>query len=262
MSCFLYYLPNHTREMISRQEIERAGLGHAFAPHSEPICNALRGSGPDGGQGAIVTLSDRYNYKPAEQTWEQGVGYWVGMWKDSPPTPDDLQRKEIVPGDMVTLGDDNAWIVPKARRWSMEDDPAAWPQPDIELERRIVFKADSQGRHRPFYGAVVPKLAELWGLAETDLKMRYGIASEDEQKTWGEDVYANALRVLQFNYALGPVECNLLGLFVTGTYQAIFDALGDWHTWRAFMDQKKRTQDALPSSSSGPGDTPPSIDPP
>ena len=49
-------------------------------------------------------------------TWKRAGGYRIGWETDSPPTPAELQRKQIVSGYWVPMRDGNQWIVPAARR--------------------------------------------------------------------------------------------------------------------------------------------------
>ncbi len=267
MSAFIYWLPNHTGETIKHDQLVALGLGYAFENPGSTQCALLHGVAPGGTGGAIVydpARTERHAYRPEIQTWQkhESAGYWVGMWKDDKPGPDDLRRAKPLSGTPVKLGDEQEWIVPLARHWSMDDDPDSWPCWLHNLPRRVLF--DTSGKDIGLQPPTIQEAyAELWALSETDVRIRYGEGSEaDLAELSGVRLFLNALRILSFNYCLGPVEANLLQLFTTESWQAIFDALNDAVTWRAFIEKKVQSQAVTPRSSDGAGATPPSIDQP
>jgi len=267
MSGFLYWLPKHDKATISTQEIAAAGLSYAF--EGSKACNPLHGDAPGGNRGGAIIFdpirTPRNGFNDSLQTWQPHgtAGYWVGMWNDAKPGPSDLLKAKPLSGTPVRLGDGNDWLVPIARHWAMEDDPDAWPYWQHNLPRRVLFdtSAASIGLQAP---TVQEAYAELWALSEADVRIRYGEGTAaDEAELSGVRLFLNALRILSFNYCLGPVEANLLGLFTTESWQAIFDALNDAQTWRAFIEKKVAAQAAAtPPSSAGVADTPLSTDQP
>ncbi len=255
MSGFLYFLPNHHGTSISPEQIKAMGLAHAFEDFGRKTPSPTA-NGPGGAHGLMLGDPNRIEpgrtkYAASAQVWEQhgSKGYLVGMWKEDRPTPEQLERADMLPGLPVKLADDREWIVPQARSWSMEDDPEAWPRPDNKLRRRITF--DTSGAELGVHGhSVLEKYAELWAISEIETRLAYNEGTEaDKQQLSGANLYANTLKILEVNYVLGPVEVNLLGLFDTECFQRVFDALNDSATWLAFM-QKKSVQLAasLPSS--------------
>ena len=94
---------------------------------SDLIANACyqQSEGPDG-VGVVISWPDSGDaitgYKPEEQSWKPAVPkgelkagrYWVGIWKDRPPTPKDLKRVYQEPGKHLALSDGNEWLIPKA----------------------------------------------------------------------------------------------------------------------------------------------------
>lgn len=263
MNAFLYYVPGHTQQIITPADVVKAKLGYAFPKGTPAICNAMPGTGPDGNVGAIWTNSERYQYVKDAQVWEQheGDGYWVGYWKDAKPGPDGLLRDKPLDGEYVELADGNLWLVPRARRWSMEDDPEAWPRWSHTLPRRLKFNTNPEAVKAgdcPQAGVVVEqnyvveKYAELWAIAEVDFRQRYSSALPEDDAFWTNTaLYLNVVKVLTTNYVLGPVEANLLGLFDSESYQKVLDALGDWESWRDMMQKKRETHLAMQPSSSG-----------
>ena len=95
-------------------ELEKADMAD-FVGNAE----ALRvPDGPDGTGGAVFAWwhkQDRHiGYRPDQQHWiKSAEGYWVGMWKDDPPSPQQLARPYQERGRWVTLGDGNSWLIPE-----------------------------------------------------------------------------------------------------------------------------------------------------
>lgn len=92
-------------------------------------------SGPDGGAGRVFSwptpsapenqyLPDRYKWVAGQGgrlpgQWSSRAaagGYWVGLRKGSPPTPEDLALPERFAGRELTLGDGQVWTVPAAAK--------------------------------------------------------------------------------------------------------------------------------------------------
>ncbi len=113
------------------QLLVEAGL----ADHVEGAQWVECSEGPTGGPGAMVFWQPkgeqpRFGFVPDEQEWipaapQPGTGergrYWVGVWRQSPPGPRDLQRPAALPGLQVAhsgywvrLGDGNRWVVAAA----------------------------------------------------------------------------------------------------------------------------------------------------
>lgn len=266
MSGFLYYIPGYERPTISFKEIETFGLGYAFPKAGLEVNNPVLRDGPDGGAGMIVADRTRVHFGRAkmdrsQQEWlrsEYGR-FWVGVWSDERPGPEDLLRLNALDGQRIELLDGNEWIAPFARRWSANDDSIEWT---CVLEKPI----KSNGR----LGDVIPRYASLWSLAE--LAMRHsegGLSSEENLEFMGAKFVAKAQQCLQANYLLGPTECDLLGILSSKNANAILDALNDVDTFVS-MQQKKTTAlmarlSAMPdglSSSSGQEGISPTTDPP
>lgn len=84
-------------------------------------------TGPDDARGVCFGWSrsgfPQLGYRPTVQAWRPAVPcgdlparrYWVGLWKDSPPTPDDLQRPYAVRGKWLGLPDGHEWLLPQAK---------------------------------------------------------------------------------------------------------------------------------------------------
>lgn len=111
---YLIFIPN--KAAANKQNLIDAGLGDLLREGDvSPMCADLVGRGPGDLPGQIWTWGNAIPaYLPDQQTWtaaKQG-GYWVGVNNGQPPTPEDLQRKQIVDGLVQEMADGNQWILP------------------------------------------------------------------------------------------------------------------------------------------------------
>lgn len=98
------------------QGIGCAGLFERMHPPAFADCV----SGPAGLRGKLVFSDVKpgaselppFPYDPALQRWIECDGYWVGVWKDRPATPEYLLREMTIDGHEVILRDGNAWVIP------------------------------------------------------------------------------------------------------------------------------------------------------
>ena len=114
MGKFLYFLPDE--DGAGDATLERFGLQTRFRADNSGLKHRGARVGLDGDRlvgpdarpenemaGVVVTLGDRVGFYPAEQTWEQvaadesetGEVYWLGMWTDDTPGPDDLAHLHV-----------------------------------------------------------------------------------------------------------------------------------------------------------------------
>src|SRR4051812_25724656 len=105
---FLYFLPSVSRDSIKPADIVKAGLGDTFRDRMTQtdlsgagrLAIASVGNGPGGHNGTILQclpeevaeVDDNdapavIGYFPAQQTWEQVGGYWIGYAPQSLPSP-------------------------------------------------------------------------------------------------------------------------------------------------------------------------------
>lgn len=265
MTSFLYYVPGHQADMISHEQIIKAGIGYVFDKPGDVTCNSLRSSGPDGSSGAIITNPlriepGRNQYKPDMQTWikNESAGYWVGIWNDAKPGPDNLQRRKTLRGRRLELADEQEWLIPIGCRWSESDNPEQWFRLSCALPAPLAFGANDVFLGKPF-----ERYAQLWAICEIDARRQSGGELTDAEKALVTGVGAvfSAVRVLAANYAINTTEVELLELFSEETPREILDVFCDWETWDD-LAEKKTAELAGQSSSSGPEETPPTTDQP
>jgi len=157
----------------------------------------------------LAVTSDRIGYYPDQQVWSEmgpAVGRprtFVGYYRDGLPSPADLQVAEPLRGRAVKCRDGREWISPLAREFS-----------NGAYHRCLPGRAKRVGGQW-VAGEVEERYAELWSIATDFFDHMFGSqASEDATLRFN---FAGALdaavRVLSFNYRLGPDEAGLLGLF-------------------------------------------------
>lgn len=115
----LYFLPGETTS--GPTVLEKYDLPHLVGSHLESI--AVRGAGPDGSPGMVVSTAScqagTLGYYPDKQEWRACPGSaWIGWQTDAPPQPRDLVREDndvIATYDMV-MGDGKKWQIPVIQR--------------------------------------------------------------------------------------------------------------------------------------------------
>lgn len=122
---YLIWIPDGTGEPTDTKEKVFGLVG--LSDHVDNA-EAMPSIGPTGGQGVLFCWRKNgpceFKFDPANQDWipasQQGDWaygrYWVGIWKSSPPTPENLVRTYPYAGGTVSLGDETVtqWLVPAA----------------------------------------------------------------------------------------------------------------------------------------------------
>lgn len=128
MTQFAYYIPN---ESVGPSDERLEALGLSLVLPTSRAANVVTG-GPDGANGVIVSADvDSAYYRPESQRWERVGDYWIGMSRIDRPSPNDLRRDELIPGEQVKLADGSVWLCPTwrllPRTYSMFVEPGNWP---------------------------------------------------------------------------------------------------------------------------------------
>lgn len=240
MAGFLYYIPNE--KGCSARVIERCGLAYALPADGKGI--TARGcSGPDGGSGVCCALvsegmEEQVGYYADRQIWRKAPErpYWVGSVKDSPPTPADIQRVEIVNGHTVTLDDGHDWIVPLVRAFN---GATALP-----MTIGLGDDGDLMFRPKAMYAAITADADKVFQQLRRD-------SGDDgaggEPLTLG-DLWRITCAALAINYRIGPIELDLLSLIDTTSVNKVAAAMIDLPTiievGRAQVESQKKSSDA------------------
>lgn len=151
----LIYVPSaHVGDRGARHPLANVGLAdHAAAADSKPI-----GDGPDATGGILFGwLKPRvpFQFAPDLQTWTPAAAsedlpagrFWVGVWNDSPPTPEDLRRPgrdawgepvilageewrlppiDLLPKRIVQFEDGRTGLVPQPQFSQLHADRESW----------------------------------------------------------------------------------------------------------------------------------------
>lgn len=263
MAGFLYFLPN-VRKTPSKADLPQAAYAYAFERPYDLRARPLD-AGPNGLPGMLLGERSKidesaFAFNAAQQKWihHRQADFLVGMWLDRPaPTPDELQRSTIQSGYRYAFTGLHEWIVPIARTWADNEKPKEWLDSTCLLESCLEFNGQD---FQPT--GVVPRLAELWAIAEASFRLLTNNATAtDKEALFGTREALTAIRALQVNYRLGPCEASLLGLVTDRFARIVFELINDLPLYDEL--QKKRA--SLPSagipSYDGPGDSSPVTNP-
>jgi len=182
-------------------------------------------------------------YYPDKQEWHecQGGAYWIGVQKDSPPTPDELARPSQIDGHRVKLDDGNEWMIPVAR----------WHQPDgtgrIGVPQAI--KLDSEGNWTSHVNG------QYGGFFDRAVKVYEMFVGVDEGEDWTpHDDLDFSAEAIGFNYYLTRWEISALGLFNSETVGDLLRAVIDYPGLMTLIESQKKTEGVIDTSSSTPGE--------
>jgi hypothetical protein len=234
MSVFLYFFPGS--KTVTREDVAKTfaadALRDAVASNRRfgELCvlNTIQHSGPGGLNGTLLVclpggmaiegfLPD---YMPALQEWRQVGGAWLGWYRDNPPTPENLQRKTMIDGHQVELGDERTWMAPIVRKIGGANQlPHAWGcNPAGQMVRRLMEE------YRDYWQLA----CDVWEVftATRDCLM--------------SDAWGYAVRALSINYRLGPHEIDALQLLNDENYHDVFKAIVDWQTVESVMEEERK----------------------
>jgi len=252
----LYFLPNVAGQ-VSLEVAASAGLSYAF--ESPSVTSNQTGAGPDGGPGMVFAADGLFHpFDAGHQTWRKHPArdYWAGVDRRHVPTPDQLARGEMLPGQLVKLADGRQWIVPIARGAATEDGSPVWYE---ALPQRLV--RDDAGKWVP--GDVIARYEPLWSIANQWSAIWERMLLEAVEDDGGEttievddfEAVEAAVAVLGFNYRIGPMEADLLGLldFCAGHSPAAQSILLATIDWDRRIALQKKTDPTTTTSAGGPG---------
>lgn len=240
---FLYFRPNQSRT-VKLDDVKAWGLGYAF--DVEPFSAACTNNTPDGSYGQVFVSQAAGREVPRmdmdKQTWRKmprerdGKPVYVGFWNESPPTPNELRRKEFLPGYQYELLDGNQWTIPLVRRYGADGHGCALP---------CVIDYDDEGEI--IDGPVLQRYAYLWELTKPivdDLLATYELGEPADELT-AKQIVETAIRLLAANYRVGLAEVRALELLANdGTASGLAALACDWPELMARVgvdaeDQKK-----------------------
>lgn len=153
--------------------------------------------GPAGQMGLLLAWrrpgkNERFHFNADEQSWlpalpngadddTKGKGrYWVGLWNDSPVTPEDLKRSYQHHGPMVVLGDGNAWRIPTIFELPSDfirADDGSWKF-EIQREYHDIWLEALDWQQRLDAGTVTVDFLNILNFSEKCLRQNYRITTE------------------------------------------------------------------------------------
>ena len=221
MGAFLYFLPGKNAAHVAA--LKDAGLGYLFDGSASATTGSME-PGPGGTRGAVVVVGSPppVLHVPQGVEWQDCGKYWLGYDPENPPTPQDLEREELVDGHDVGLADGNLWLVPVARHY---DGSTPLPRPIKWHPERGFEPGEVAKRHRDLFAGAQQAWDALMGISEDG-----AFAVGDEY-----DLLSVALGT---NYRVGPAEIGALAILLTTNRIDVVKAVVDWPGLEEFL--KKR----------------------
>lgn len=259
MAGFLYFRSGDQRP-VTKEVAAKLGLAYAF-PAGIQNCQVNHNS-PSGSQGNVFADPARHEgkrigYFPGEQTWRklpnvEGRGeLWAGYWNDAKPGPTDLQRADMLPGEVaMTLGDGKRWVIPTLTEFDPEtkSGQCSLPAPLDYDDDGNLFATSPVGEEGELWEAVHPvALGACFGSndPESDIKD----ASDVELRS-------AAIRLLRRNYVVDMPELVMLGCLRNDTtFRTIVIAScrGEW-LMEAINELSKKNDGLTPAAGSDTSD--------
>lgn len=226
----VYYIPK-TRSAPA-PVIAAAGLDYALTEGATAVRPVDRG--PDDGGGVLVAdnriQSDDLIWTPGDQQWQPMITAngdrppaWAGICAGRRPGPSDLALKKQAPGNAVTLGDGQSWIIPAAVS-NVRESPI--PQTmSVDGQGNLIKTAVERFAKLQDYGERI--FAQYRRDAERAAALAQAPPTEPEEpddadelddSISDEDAFWMAVEALSLNYRVGPVEVSLLGLVRNDLY--------------------------------------------
>lgn len=260
MAGFLYFISEDTRP-LTPERIRALGLGYAFT--ANPENSAVSGKSPNGKSGNVFADSTRQNgrragYYAEQQTWrklpnvERRPELWVGYWNDAKPTPEDLQRPEMIDGAAtIRFADGNDWSIPSIT----EFDPDT-----LQFPCKLKCPEDFDEHGNIVAGSPVGDQAALWDeVYPIVVKLVLGSIAEGSQYSppTYEELRSAAISLLKANYVVDMPELVVLGTLFRDdkTYSSAVLACcrGQWLIEAIELQKKSGDRPALSTSDTSDG---------
>jgi len=238
MSGFLYYLSG-IKANPSQADLVACGLGKERLGGTCQTEIFL-----DGTRGTIFTIKGRCSqnikigFYSEDQVWtnipnDQGEAsnFWIGYYREFRPTPKDLEKKEMINGNEIELGDGNNWNIPVARNFH---------------EGCLLPKGTSMLVKGKLSSYVLEKYFRLQKIAE-QLFVHFGLDLNNEFKKDDDflkddtDFFITCADVLGVNYNIDFREISILRLFTTTNTVAILKNVVDMQYVESLLEDKKKS---------------------
>lgn len=238
MAGFLYFKPNYA-QLVTPKQVTDWGLGYAFT--SGPSGTQCNIHTPTGGSGVVFGDTKRLgDWQPVmdmeNQEWRKipKSDCYVGYWKEARPTPEDLERPNILPGYKMQVGD-YEWTVPLTARFDEKrralvttlpcyidcNDDGEWIESDVLAVHEHLWEMG-----RIFRDDVMRRLVD--DAAPIDFTL--------------DQLRNAAVGYLQANYVVGQRELTMMrGLTNESTIHAAILAANDLPTFWEWDQQQKKS---------------------
>jgi hypothetical protein len=209
---FLYFRSGDSRP-INRAGVNKLGLGYAFDGSSVEARATSSGS-PSGKAGLIFCAASRHEgktvgYYPEQQTWrklprvEGRPELWLGYWNDAKPTPEDLSRASMLPGEVSMNLGGQQWLIATLTEFDDErkDGDCMLPAPlDYDDDGNLVA------------GKPVGINAELWDAVHpVALGLCFGGDGSGIAEPTAQEIRLAAFSIIGANYVVDMPELVALG---------------------------------------------------
>lgn len=256
---FLYYRAGDQRT-LTREGVAKLGLAYAFPGGIQ--CVQVNANSPSKSQGIVFADPARHEgkrvgYFPDQQTWrklptvEGRPELWVGYWNDAKPGPSDLERPNMLPGEVaMTLGDGKQWVIPTLTEFDPEtrSGECKLPAPLDYDDDGNLFTTSPVGEYGELWDAIHPvALGACFGSNEPDSEIK---DASDAQ------LRSAAIRLLRTNYVVDMPELITLGCFrrdTTFRTIVIASCRGEW-LMEAINELSKKNDDQTPAAGSDTSD--------
>lgn len=225
MAGFVYFLPDG-------EEPPKVLTDRNLTRHRDVM------AGPDRRPGKVFAndlVGEQFvGYWNDRQNWETvpGSSVWIGYNRLNPPTPKDLERKKVLPGYVLTLGDGQEWRVPTARTYDEDGTYRSLFPKVIRLNNQgeVLTSDDISSAYLP-----------AWELAE---KVHDEWMAPSVDKREGELKYSRVFEILTINYDIGFEEISCLGIVTSENATLIAGCFLDSHNHPLFKKKNQEKQEA------------------
>jgi len=218
------------------------GLSYAFED-SAAASNPLLAAGPSGEVGTVLADKRRLagqalGYYPSQQTWRQipQSELWVGYYENAQPTPEDLARRKLIPGDLVELADGQQWQIPRVRRRIIHS--ALPARMDLDESGSWVY-GGLAAAERELFELVTPWVDLILSAAQQQTDQQSSETASVELSL--ADELDKVVRLVAANYVVSRIELAMLAALSEAVLDGIILAAIDY---QAVRDLAKKNESA------------------
>ncbi|QDU82680.1 hypothetical protein Pla110_44410 [Polystyrenella longa] len=237
----MYYFPGLSRdqlqsapELMQERGVDRA-LRDLYADW-KPTHNVILiepPKGPDGGRGTWVyalppsgDVPRSTGYNADTQQWVDCGGYWLGIDVELRPTPEELQKPDVIHGYRYVLGDGLEWECPVVR--------------ERLLHHHLPSSYGYDHQAKDWVQQIDSDYLGLWERTAGWVDLLFnGDDYSDVQ------LMEDCCDLLSLNYRVHRDEITLLGLLTSKTSSDIFQAAVDGPWWKACLEDPQKKSELV-----------------